>query len=137
MEIFDCLETLGMDMVLFRYTRSHWVGREYAHADDSWTDSDAATICRDLGYDGGSVADPVDTDSGPGGLVPTRQLYDAKCPGINTDDVRAGVCSFRIQRSNSPLDCVAPEGRFAAVQCSKLRYSIVLMPALKLMSLCT
>ena len=98
--------------------------------DDSWTDSDAATICRDLGYDGGSVADPVDTDSGPGGLVPTRQLYDAKCPGINTDDIRAGVCSFRIQRLNSPLDCVAPEGRFAAVQCSKLWRSIMLIPAI-------
>lgn len=86
--------------------------------DNSWTDSDAATICRDLGYDGGSVALPIVTDSGPGGQTSARQLYEANCPGINAADIRAGVCSFRIQRTSVLRDCIAPEG-FAAVQCSK------------------
>ena len=85
--------------------------------DSSWTDSDAVTICQDLGYDSGSVATSVDDVTGPGGQVPTRLLYDAKCPGISNDDIRARVCSFRVQRS--PSDCTAPEGRFAALQCGE------------------
>lgn len=86
--------------------------------DSSWTDSDARTICQDLGYDTGSAIDAVDVTSGPGGQVPTRRLYDAKCPATNNDEIKAGVCSFRVQRS--PSGCTAPEGRFAAVQCSEL-----------------
>ena len=30
LEIFDYLETLGMAVVLFKSTQSHWVGKEYA-----------------------------------------------------------------------------------------------------------
>ena len=86
--------------------------------DGSWTNSDAATICRDLGYNGGSVATPIDAVSGPGGALVTRNLYDATCPGRSAHDITVGVCSFRVQ--GSPANCASPDGRFAAVQCSKL-----------------
>ena len=85
--------------------------------DNSWTDSDAATICEDLGYQSGSIATPVAVVSGPNGQS-SRQLYGANCPGSSTDDVTTGVCSFRIQGSRT--NCAFPEGTFAAVQCSKL-----------------
>ena len=132
LEIFDCLETYtrnGHSAVQIYAVTLSWQG---ICPDNSWTDSDAATICRDLGYDDGSVATPVDvTEGGPGGQVPTCQIYDAKCPGIDTDDVRAGVCSFRIQHSNSLTDCIAAEGRFATVQCSKLCSFTLLMLTMK------
>ena len=81
------------------------------------------TICQDLGYQQGNTGNPVDTTSGPAGQVSPRQLYDADCqtrPGRSADGtgITAGVCSFRLQ--DSPDDCSVPEGRFAAVQCSKL-----------------
>ena len=86
--------------------------------DNSWTNSDAATICRDLGYQSGSIATPVNTALGPGGVVSSRQLHAANCPGRSTDVVSTGVCSFKIQSSPSG-NCASPEGTFAAVQCSK------------------
>ena len=85
--------------------------------DGFWTDSDASTICQQLGYDGGSVATPIDALHGPGGEPLSRNLFDAKCPGSSTDDVTTELCSFRIQSSTAR--CVSPEGKFAALQCSK------------------
>lgn len=87
--------------------------------DSSWTDSDAATVCQDLGYQSGSVATPVAVVGGPNGLPSSRQLYGANCPGRSTDDVMTGVCSFRVQGSRG--NCAFPEGTFAAVQCSELQ----------------
>ena len=81
------------------------------------------TVCRYLGYQHGNIGNPVDTTSGPGGQVSQRQLYDADCPirpARSADGITAGVCSFRIQ--SSPDDCSIPEGRFATVQCSKLKF---------------
>ena len=89
--------------------------------DSSWTSSDAVTICQDLGYQYGNTGDPVGTSSGPGGQVSPRRLYDADCPihpGRSAEGIIAGVCSFRVQ--GAPDDCSVPEGRFAAVRCSKL-----------------
>ena len=91
--------------------------------DSFWTDSDAVTICQHLGYHDGTIGDPVDTISGPGGEVSSRQLYDANCsihPGKSSADgsITAGVCSFRVQ--SSPDDCTAPGGMFATVRCGKL-----------------
>lgn len=81
------------------------------------------TICQDLGYRHGSTGNPVDTPNGPGGQTSPRQLYDADCPNrpvTLANGIMAGVCSFRVQ--SSPGDCSVPEGRFAAVQCSKLNF---------------
>lgn len=90
--------------------------------DGSWTNGDASTICQHLGYDSGSVATPVDAVHGPGGERVTRSLYDAKCPGISADEITTELCTFRIE--SSVARCAAPEGRFAAVQCSKLNVSV-------------
>ena len=87
--------------------------------DNSWTDSDAATICQHLGYAGGFVAAPIDAVRGPDGDSEplSRNLYDAKCPGTSADEITTELCTFRIE--TSVARCAAPEGRFAALQCSK------------------
>ena len=86
--------------------------------DNSWTNSDAATICQDLGYQSGTIATPVSAVSGPGGVASPRLLYASNCPGRQTDSIIAGVCSFAVQ--SSPTDsCAFPQDSFAAVQCSK------------------
>ena len=90
--------------------------------DGSWNNRDASTICRHLGYDSGSVATPVVAVRGPHGEPVFRGLYDAKCPGISSDEITTELCSFKIE--NSVPRCAAPEGRFAAVQCSKLNVSV-------------
>ena len=93
--------------------------------DSSWTSSDAEAICQDLGYQDGTTGSPVDINGGPGGQISLRQLYDADCEihpasSRSADRITAGVCSVRIQ--SSPDDCLAPEGRFATVQCGKLNF---------------
>ena len=87
--------------------------------DNSWTDSDAATICQHLGYAGGFVATPIDAVRGPDSdSVPlSRNLYDAKCPGTSADEITTELCTFRVE--SSVTRCAAPEGRLAALQCSK------------------
>ena len=86
--------------------------------DGSWTNSDASVICQQLGYDRGSVATPVEAVRGPGNNPVSRDLYDAKCPGRSADEVTTDLCSFRLE--STVTRCAEPEGRFAAVQCSKL-----------------
>ena len=97
--------------------------------DSSWTNSDAAIVCQDLGYQSGSIATPVSVVSGPSGLPSSRQLYGANCPGRSTDDVMTGVCSFRVQGSRG--NCAFPEGTFAAVQCSKLQECRIIISCYK------
>lgn len=87
--------------------------------DRFWTRSDASTICRQLGYNSGSVSTPIDAIRGPGGRPLSRSLYDAKCPGRSSDDITTDLCSFRIE--SSVARCAAPEGSFAALRCSKLK----------------
>ena len=82
--------------------------------DSFWTDSDAVAVCQHLGYSGGSISDPVFVSSGSSNRIPPRMLYAASCPAAG-GDISFGVCSFRI----SP-QCASAEGRFAAIQCSKL-----------------
>ena len=88
--------------------------------DSSWTDGDAAAICRDLGYQSGTIVPPLRPVSGPGGQFPPRVLYASSCPPNtgNSLHVAIGVCSFLIESSSS--SCSLPEGMFAAVACSKL-----------------
>ena len=86
--------------------------------DNSWSDSDAATICKDLGYRNGFLATPILTQSGPGGEAPSRLLYDAACPGVTGSANSFGVCSFMVGRSDSS-NCGSPVGLYAAVRCSK------------------
>ena len=88
--------------------------------DGFWTHSDASTICQHLGYDSGSVVTPIDAVRGPGGKSLHRGLYNAKCPGRSADEVTTELCSFRLE-GGSVAGCAAPEGRFAAVRCSKLK----------------
>ena len=71
-----------------------------------------------MGYPSGSVATAVDAARGPGGEVVSRVLYDAKCPGRSSDEVTTELCTFRVE--SSVARCAEPEGRFAAIQCSKL-----------------
>ena len=97
------------------------VGWQGICPDGSWTNSDEITICRDLGYQHGSTGNPVDAVGGPGGQVSPHQLHDANCLirlGRSADGITTGVCSFRVQSSSD--DCTVPDGRFAAVRCSKL-----------------
>ena len=90
--------------------------------DNSWTNTDTTQICRELGYQDGSITQPIRPLSGPGGSLPSRQLYAANCPASSGGDsisrVTIGVCSFGIQLSAS--SCTASEGMLAAVACSKL-----------------
>ena len=86
--------------------------------DSSWTNRDALEICRDLGYQSGTIIPPIRPVSGPGGQVPPRVLYAASCPPNTGNDITLGICSFRIESSLS--SCLSPEGMFAAVACSKL-----------------
>lgn len=86
--------------------------------DGFWTNSDASVICQQLGYHSGSVATPVEAVRGPGNDPLSRSLYDAKCPGRSVDEVTTNLCSFRLE--STVARCAEPEGRFAAVQCSKL-----------------
>lgn len=81
--------------------------------DRFWTDSDAVAVCQHLGYSSGSVSDPVFVSSDSNNRIPPRMLYAASCPAANGTSF--GVCSFRIGSQ-----CASAEGRFAAVQCSKL-----------------
>jgi hypothetical protein len=85
--------------------------------------NDASVICQQLGYPSGSVATPVEAVHGPGDDSLSRNLYDAKCPGISADEVTTDLCSFRLE--STVARCTEPEGRFAAVKCSKLNTIIL------------
>ena len=90
--------------------------------DSFWSNTDAATVCQDLGYQSGTIADPVfalrtTSNNRIPPRIPPRNLYAASCPATVTNQLSLGVCSFQIQSLAS--DCESSEGMFAAVQCSK------------------
>ena len=87
--------------------------------DRFWSNSDAATVCRDLGYQSGTILSPVFALRTLNTRIPPRTLYAARCPATATvtGELPLGVCSFQIQRLTS--DCASSEGVFAAVNCSK------------------
>ena len=84
--------------------------------DSSWTDSDAVTICQDLGYASGAVAEPINVISNLTIRVPSFRLHAANCPPSAGDPLTLGVCSF-LGKQFTISDC--PLNQFAAVNCSK------------------
>ena len=80
--------------------------------DSTWTDSDATTICQDLGYASGSIIAPITVNS----FRTTVQLYSPSCPPSSGDPVTLGVCSFQTAPSSSTI---CSSDRFAALRCSK------------------
>ena len=86
--------------------------------DSFWTDSDAATICQDLGYQSGTNMISIFDLAGSNNRIPPRGLYAASCPAVISSDVTLGVCSFRIETTFST--CPFSPGLFAAVRCSEL-----------------
>ena len=83
--------------------------------DSSWTDSDAATICQDLGYASGTIITPITAINTLTNRAPSGRLYAANCPPRTGDPRVLGVCSF--QNVPSTLGC--PLNQFAALKCSK------------------
>ena len=86
--------------------------------DSSWTNSDAATICQDLGYQDGSVAAPVFSSVVPGGQSPSRLIYDVSCPSGGSGRDSIFNCPFNLG-SGDTSNCDSNPGLYAAVQCSK------------------
>ena len=107
------------------YSTTLAVGWQGICPDSSWTNSDANTICQDLGYQGGAIAAPLHASVGPGGLSLPRLLYNTSCPSSSSDLISAGVCSFSLQQS--PSDCTAPEGTFAALSCNSELHALHLL----------
>ena len=112
------------DIRLFGDVRNGYGGVEYHSLlsgwsgicpDSFWNDSDAAAVCQYLGYTSGSVANPVTILSDSSKRIPRRVHSAARC--VTTNSVTSGVCTF-----NRGSSCTSPEGRFAAVQCSKFNY---------------
>lgn len=89
--------------------------------DSSWTDSDAATICRDLGYADGVAISPINASRGPGGEPVSRRLYNAACPGSLSSRNRMGVCSFSVGSTNTS-NCAWPQGQYASLNCGKFQF---------------
>ena len=83
--------------------------------DSSWTNSDAVTICQDLGYASGTVAAPITAINTLTNRAPSSQLYAANCPPRVGASMSLGVCSFESDSSASA--CLS--NQFAAVNCSK------------------
>ena len=90
-------------------TRTGWWG---ICPDFTWTDSDATTICQDLGYANGSIVAPINVSSS---FRSTVQLYSPSCPPSSEDPVTLGVCSFQ----TSPSSNICTSNWFAALRCSK------------------
>ena len=82
--------------------------------DSSWTDSDAATICQDLGYENGIVIPPITVISTSTNRVPSALLRSANCPGRSVDPLTLGVCSFQIAPTFSSC---RQNGSFASLKC--------------------
>ena len=95
------------------YTTTHgWTG---ICPDRTWTSGYPSAICRDLGYSGGTVVDPVLTTTGPGGQNLSRLIYEMSCPsGSDSLD----ECSYMLNDDKSAV-CSSPDGLFAAVECGE------------------
>ena len=59
------------------------------------------------------MADPVLTNTGPGGQNLSRLIYEMSCP-FGSDSLEE--CSYMLNDDNS-TDCSSPDGLFAAVEC--------------------
>ena len=100
----------GYGAVEIYSSRAGWRG---ICPDFTWTDSDATTICQDLGYASGSIIAPITVSSS---FRTTVQLYSPSCPPSSGDLVTLGVCSFQTAPSSTS---VCTSNRFAALRCSK------------------
>ena len=97
------------------YTTTHgWTG---ICPDSSWISGDPSAICRDLGYSGGTVVDPLVANTGPGGQTLSRLIYEMSCH-LGSDSL--DECSYMLNDDNSAV-CSSPVGLFAAVQCCEYR----------------
>ena len=108
----------GYGAVEIYSSRLNWQG---ICPDSSWTNTDAATICQDLGYASGTIIPPIIAVNSSTNRAPSGQLYAANCPPRAGDPRNLGVCSFQDVPSNSGC----PSNQFAALRCSKL--TLILM----------
>lgn len=86
--------------------------------DAGWMNSDAAAICRELGYAGGNRISSITVSTGPGGEPVPRRLHSISCPADLSGSFTFGRCSVRVGASDTS-NCDRRVGQYASVSCGK------------------